>query len=276
MIKNLNIFLEIKEKLIDFIISINKLNSFDLYHGFNDFKNEKKTSINFSYFDIIFNVNETIYNLLMVLVIIYALIWFLLSQANNLNTSFFSNSTFDAEKYSPYECGFAPFKTEWAQFDIKFYLIALLFLVFDVELMFILPYCVSYNYLGVSGYIIFLIFFIILLLGFLVEWASGMLIWKGDKVNEAYKKSIINNNILNINDKNSSTDLLNKDVSFYIDLMASSYTLIKYNNNNKSTLANFFTMKFPFEGEIFSQKLRGDRFQCPEDFNEDFNSITKK
>ncbi len=142
--------------------------------------------------------------------------------------------------------------------------------------MFILPYCVSYNYLGVSGYIIFLIFFIILLLGFLVEWASGMLIWKGDKVNEAYKKSIINNNILNINDKNSSTDLLNKDVSFYIDLMASSYTLIKYNNNNKSTLSNFFTMKFPFEGEIFSQKLRGDRFQCPEDFNEDFNSITKK
>lgn len=112
MIKNLNIFLEIKEKLIDFTISINKLNSFDLYHGFNDFKNEKKTSINFSYFDIIFNVNETIYNLLIVLVIIYALIWFLLSQANNLNTSFFSNSTFDAEKYSPYECGFAPFKTE--------------------------------------------------------------------------------------------------------------------------------------------------------------------
>ena len=46
MIKNLNIFLEIKEKLIDFIISINKLNSFDLYHGFSDFKNEKKTSQN--------------------------------------------------------------------------------------------------------------------------------------------------------------------------------------------------------------------------------------
>jgi hypothetical protein len=63
--------------------------------------------------------------------------------------------------------------------------------VFDVELMFLLPYGLSYYYLGLTGYIIFIVFFSILLVGFLVEWATGMLIWKGEKVlqnfeNETY------------------------------------------------------------------------------------------
>jgi len=60
-------------------------------------------------------------------------------------------------------------------------LVALLFLVFDVELMFLLPYSLSYHYLGLFGYIIFLLFFSILVIGFLVEWAVGMLVWKGEE-----------------------------------------------------------------------------------------------
>jgi NADH-quinone oxidoreductase subunit A len=136
---------------------------------------------NIEQFDVIFHFNKSGFDFLIAILVSAGLIVFLLTQANLLNSSFFPNSTFDAEKYSPYECGFAPFKTERSQFDIKFYLVALLFLVFDVELMFLLPYCLSYYYLGVTGYLVFILFFSLLLIGFLVEWASGMLIWKGDQ-----------------------------------------------------------------------------------------------
>lgn len=132
-------------------------------------------------FDILLSNNINFYTLAFILLVCICFVLFLLLQANLLNLSFYPNSTFDAEKYSPYECGFTPFWTERAQFDIKFYLVALLFLVFDVELMFLLPYSLSYYYLGFFGYVIFLLFFSILVIGFLVEWAVGMLVWKGEE-----------------------------------------------------------------------------------------------
>jgi hypothetical protein len=93
-------------------------------------------------------------------------------------------------------------------------LVALLFLVFDVELMFLLPYCISYFYLGFYSYIIFLVFFSILIIGFLVEWSVGMLVWKGD--DELY----LNNNknlkiITNINTKRKYFEYLN----YYINVL---------------------------------------------------------
>jgi NADH-quinone oxidoreductase subunit A len=130
-------------------------------------------------YDVLFVNNLNFYTLILAAIFSLSLILFLLFQANILNLSFFPNATFDAEKYSPYECGFIPFRTERAQFDIKFYLIALLFLVFDVELMFLLPYSMSYYYLGFYGYIVFIIFFVVLVIGFLIEWSSGILTWKG-------------------------------------------------------------------------------------------------
>lgn len=141
------------------------------------FTKQLKPIHNYTQYDIIFNNNINFLTLVLVILIAIGFILFLLTQANLLNLSFYPNSTFDSEKYSPYECGFSPFRTERAQFDIKFYLVALLFLVFDVELMFLLPYCLSYYYLGILGYVVFLIFFFILILGFLVEWAVGMLTW---------------------------------------------------------------------------------------------------
>jgi len=72
-------------------------------------------------------------------------------------------------------------------------LVALLFLVFDVELMFLLPYCISYYYLGIFGYIIFILFFSILIVGFLVEWAVGMLTWKGEENSPINKHKIESN-----------------------------------------------------------------------------------
>ena len=114
---------------------------------------------NLEQFDLIFHSNKSGLDLIVTCLLASGLIGFLLLQAQLLNLSFYPNSTFDSEKYSPYECGFSPFKTERSQFDIKFYLVALLFLVFDVELMFLLPYCLSYYYLGLTGYIIFIVFF---------------------------------------------------------------------------------------------------------------------
>lgn len=140
-------------------------------------------------FDIILANHSNFYVLIFAATLCFLFILFLLLQANLLNLSFYPNATFDAEKYSPYECGFTPFWTERAQFDIKFYLVALLFLVFDVELMFLLPYSLSYHYLGFFGYIIFLLFFSILVIGFLVEWSTGMLVWKGEEdlsINSVY------------------------------------------------------------------------------------------
>jgi len=151
--------------------------SFGSMHLFNTY-----SSINLiEQYDILFANNLNFITLICVCFVALLFILFLLTQANLLNLSFYPNSTFDAEKYSPYECGFTPFRTERAQFDIKFYLVALLFLVFDVELMFLLPYCMSYYYLGLFAYMIFTLFFAILILGFLIEWSVGMLVWKGEE-----------------------------------------------------------------------------------------------
>lgn len=146
--------------------------------------------INSQIYDAIWHTTQTKFDFIIVILVALTLIGILFLQATLLNKSLYPNSTFDSEKYSPYECGFAPFKTEWSQFDIKFYLVALLFLVFDVELMFLLPYCLSYYYLGLTGYSVFMIFFGILLIGFLVEWATGMLVWKGEKVLTNFEEKI--------------------------------------------------------------------------------------
>lgn len=161
---------------------------------------------NIKNYDILFANNINFNNILLVIIVSFGFVLFLLTQANLLNLSLYPNSTFDSEKYSPYECGFSPFRTERAQFDIKFYLVALLFLVFDVELMFLLPYCLSYFYLGFYSYIIFIIFFTILVIGFLVEWAVGMLTWKGEENSPTFI-FIKNKNLL----KNSTEIKYNKN-----------------------------------------------------------------
>jgi len=182
-------------------------------------------------YDILFTNNINFLTLMLSISVAIAFILFLLSQANLLNLSFYPNSTFDSEKYSPYECGFAPFRTERAQFDIKFYLVALLFLVFDVELMFLLPYCLSYYYLGVLGYVIFIIFFSLLIIGFLVEWAVGMLTWKGEeKTPISLQKNTIFQNKNNI--KATNYIKYNNQYLNYIDKYYFGLKFFKYLNNS--------------------------------------------
>ena len=83
-----------------------------------------------------------------------------------------------AEKLSPYECGFAPFEDARMQFDVRYYLIAIQFIVFDLEIIFIVPWATVFRELGVLGLIEMGIFAGMLLLGFVYVWKKGALEWE--------------------------------------------------------------------------------------------------
>jgi len=82
------------------------------------------------------------------------------------------------EKLSPYECGFEPFDDARTKFDIKFYLVALLFIIFDLEVVFLFPWAISLKEIGLFGYSSMMIFLIILTIGFIYEWKKGALEWE--------------------------------------------------------------------------------------------------
>ncbi|MGV8931387.1 MAG: NADH-quinone oxidoreductase subunit A [Luteimonas sp.] len=83
-----------------------------------------------------------------------------------------------SEKLSPYECGFAPFEETRMQFDIRYYLIAIQFIIFDLEIIFIVPWATVFRDLGVLGLIEMGIFVGMLLLGFIYVWKKGALEWE--------------------------------------------------------------------------------------------------
>ena len=84
----------------------------------------------------------------------------------------------DAEKLSPYECGFEPFDDARGQFDVRFYLVAILFIIFDLEVAFLFPWAVSLNKIGLYGFWSMMAFLGILTVGFLYEWKKGALEWE--------------------------------------------------------------------------------------------------
>jgi len=88
-----------------------------------------------------------------------------------------SNSNWYFEKVTSYECGFDPFSDTREPFEIKFYLIAILFIIFDVEVIFFLPWVICQKQLLLLGYYTMYIFFIILLIGFFYEYKKGSLDW---------------------------------------------------------------------------------------------------
>jgi len=83
----------------------------------------------------------------------------------------------DAEKLSAYECGFEPFEETRMKFDVRYYLVAILFIVFDLEIAFLFPWAVSLDALGLSGLVAMGIFLAILVVGFIYEWKKGALEW---------------------------------------------------------------------------------------------------
>ena len=84
----------------------------------------------------------------------------------------------DQAKNSPYECGFDEFEDARIPFDVKFYLVAILFIIFDLETAFLFPWAVVYKKLGWSGLIAMAVFLGVLILGFVYEWRRGALEWE--------------------------------------------------------------------------------------------------
>ena len=84
----------------------------------------------------------------------------------------------DTEKLSPYECGFDPFDDTRNRFDIRFYLVAILFIIFDLEVSFLFPWCVNIGSLSLFSFWSMLIFLFFLTIGFIYEWKKGALEWE--------------------------------------------------------------------------------------------------
>ena len=84
----------------------------------------------------------------------------------------------DKEKLSAYECGFEPFNDSRMEFDVRFYLVAILFIIFDLEIAFLFPWAISLGQIGFFGFISMMIFLFILTIGFIYEWKKGALDWE--------------------------------------------------------------------------------------------------
>ena len=84
----------------------------------------------------------------------------------------------DPEKLSAYECGFEPFEDSRMKFDVRFYLVAILFIIFDLEIAFLFPWAISLGNIGLLGYSSMMIFLFILTVGFIYEWKKGALDWE--------------------------------------------------------------------------------------------------
>jgi len=83
----------------------------------------------------------------------------------------------DAEKLSAYECGFNAFDDARMKFDVRFYLVAILFIIFDLEMSFLFPWAVAFGDLGLYGYWSMMVFLAVLTIGFIYEWRKGALEW---------------------------------------------------------------------------------------------------
>jgi NADH-quinone oxidoreductase subunit A len=83
----------------------------------------------------------------------------------------------NAEKLSPYECGFDAFEDARIKFDVRYYLVAILFILFDLEIAFLFPWAAAYQEIGLVGFWAVMIFLGILVVGFVYEWKKGALDW---------------------------------------------------------------------------------------------------
>ena len=91
---------------------------------------------------------------------------------------FFSPKNPDSEKLSAYECGFEAFGDSRMEFDVRFYLVAILFIIFDLEIAFLFPWAISLGNIGAFGFWSMMVFIGILTVGFIYEWKKGALEWE--------------------------------------------------------------------------------------------------
>ena len=83
-----------------------------------------------------------------------------------------------AAKLSPYECGFEAFENTRMKFDVRYYLVAILFIIFDLEIAFLFPWAIVLDDIGMFGFVAMMIFLLVLVVGFVYEWQKGALEWE--------------------------------------------------------------------------------------------------
>ena len=111
-------------------------------------------------------------------IIIFLFLALLLSVGFIVLNFLFSPKKPDPEKLSAYECGFEPFNDSRMKFDVRFYLVAILFIIFDLEIAFLFPWAISLGQIGIFGFVSMMIFLAILTVGFIYEWKKGALDWE--------------------------------------------------------------------------------------------------
>ena len=111
-------------------------------------------------------------------IILFLIIALVLSVAFIVINFILSPKKPDPEKLSAYECGFEPFNDSRMEFDVRFYLVAILFIIFDLEIAFLFPWAVSLGNIGLLGFCSMMIFLFILTVGFIYEWKKGALDWE--------------------------------------------------------------------------------------------------
>ncbi|MBL1261842.1 MAG: NADH-quinone oxidoreductase subunit A [Thiotrichaceae bacterium] len=84
----------------------------------------------------------------------------------------------DSEKLSPYECGFEAFEDSRMKFDVRYYLVAILFIIFDLEIAFLFPWAIVLDEVGMYGFLAMVVFLAVLVVGFIYEWKKGALEWE--------------------------------------------------------------------------------------------------
>ena len=111
-------------------------------------------------------------------IIIFILIAGGISLGFALLSNFVGPNNPDKEKESAYECGFAPFDDARSRFDVRFYLVAILFIIFDLEVAFLFPWAISLESIGLLGFWSMMLFLLLLTVGFIYEWKKGALDWE--------------------------------------------------------------------------------------------------
>ena len=111
-------------------------------------------------------------------IIIFLLISLVLSTGFIVANYLASPSNPDPEKLSAYECGFEAFDDSRMEFDVRFYLVAILFIIFDLEIAFLFPWAISLGQIGLYGFWSMMLFLFILTVGFIYEWKKGALDWE--------------------------------------------------------------------------------------------------
>ena len=110
-------------------------------------------------------------------ILIFLILSIIISLGLYLLSYFLIRKDIYVEKHSAYECGFNPFEEARNKFDVRFYLVGILFIIFDLEVVFLFPWAVVLNSIGFLGFWSMMLFLIILLLGFIYEWKKNALEW---------------------------------------------------------------------------------------------------